>query len=306
MARRDRSLRKVDGILLLDKPVGASSNQAVQTVKRLYSAKKAGHTGSLDPLADGLLIVCLGEATKVSPYILASDKSYQTVCKLGIVTTTADGEGEITRTRPVERYTNRQIERALARFRGEIEQIPPMYSALKFEGKRLYSLARKGIVVQREPRKVQIYRLECVNRDAASLTLNIVCSKGTYIRVLVEDIGEMLGCGAYVNKLRRLAIGPYQEPEMVSLEQLSSVAEQGYEAIDLLLQPIDSALFDLTALKLSNDMTYYVKLGQAVLVAGSPSEGYVRLYDDRNMFVGIGVILDDGRVAPKKLILQEQ
>ena len=303
MRSQRKPYRAVNGILLLDKPVGATSNEALQAVKRLYLAKKAGHTGSLDPLADGLLIICFGEATKISSYLLEADKYYRTVCKLGIETTTGDSEGEITRQREVERYSDHQIDRVLDRYRGLIEQIPPMHSALKYKGKRLYELARKGIEVERQPRSVYIYKLACIDRKADTLKFDIDCSKGTYIRTLVEDIGQSLGCGAHVTALRRLGVGPYFEPEMVTLDDLQRLSAQGFEAMDELLQPIDSALADWPALRLNSDMVYYARSGQPVLIPGAPVEGYVRLYDPHNSFMGIGMMLDDGRVAPKRLIL---
>jgi tRNA pseudouridine55 synthase len=303
MPRQRKFYRAVNGILLLDKPVGATSNEALQAVKRLYLAKKAGHTGSLDPLADGLLILCFGEATKVSSYLLEADKYYRTVCKLGIETTTGDSEGEITRQREVEHYSDQHIDRVLNRFRGLIEQIPPMHSALKYNGKRLYELARAGVEVERQPRDVCIHKLACIDRNADTLKLDIDCSKGTYIRTLVEDIGRSLGCGAHVTALRRLGVGPYFEPEMVTLDSLKRLSIQGLEAMDELLQPIDSALSDWPALCLTSDMVHYARSGQPLLIPGAPVEGYVRLYDLHDSFMGIGMMLDDGRVAPKRLIL---
>lgn len=302
MSRGKKQFRDVHGILLFDKPIGPSSNQALQKVKRLYHARKAGHTGSLDPLANGLLVICFGEATKVTSFLLESDKRYTTVCKLGIDTSTGDSEGEIIRQRPVGRLSDHRIDRALNRFRGEIEQIPPMYSALKHKGKRLYQLAREGVEVERQPRRAYIKQLQLMDKTDDTLTLEIACSKGTYIRTLVEDIGETLGCGAHVSALRRTGAGPYQDPSMVSMQRLISVAEQGYEAMEQLLKPIDSALYGQPALKLTGDMTYYIKSGQAVLVPSAPAMGTVRLYDENEAFVGVGTILDDGRVAPKRLI----
>lgn len=302
MSRRNKQFRDVHGILLFDKPKGPSSNQALQKVKRLYHARKAGHTGSLDPLADGLLIICFGEATKVTSFLLESDKRYITVCQLGIDTATGDSEGEIIRQRPVGRLSDHRIDSALNRFRGEIEQIPPMYSALKYKGKRLYQLARDGVEVEREPRRAYIKQLQLIDKTNDTLTLEIACSKGTYVRTLVEDIGEALGCGAHVSALRRTGTGPYQDPSMVTMQRLIDVAEQGHEAMEQLLKPIDSALYGQPAVQLTGDMTFYIKSGQAVLVPSAPVMGYVRLYDQHEAFVGVGAILDDGRVAPKRLI----
>jgi len=305
MSRSKHLYRDVHGVLLLDKPVGMSSNQALQAVKRLYHARKAGHTGSLDPIASGMLLICFGEATKISPYLLDADKSYRVVCKLGAKTTTGDSEGKVISHRPVKEFSNRDIERVLSRFVGQIEQIPPMYSALKHKGTRLYKLAREGIEVERKPRQVTIYRLRLTDRTSVSLSLEINCTKGTYVRTLIEDIGEALGCGAHVRKLRRMSVGPYADTAMIGMDELSSRAELGYAALDEILAPIDSALTDCPSVLLNGDLAYYARLGQAVLVPGTPSSGVVRLYSDKRLFIGIGNILDDGRVAPKRLIFTE-
>lgn len=302
MGRRKRSYRQVDGILPLDKPVGISSNEALQQVKRLYKAQKAGHTGSLDPIASGLLLICLGEATKVSPFLLEADKHYHTLARLGVRTETGDAEGAVVEECPVGEYSAADIEQALERFRGEIQQVPPMYSALKHKGVRLYELARQGVEVERQPRTVHIYELKVLERGPDTLSLDIQCSKGTYIRTLVEDLGEVLGCGAHVAALRRVGVGPYTEQDMVSLEELNALAEQDRSALEARLRPIDSALADWPAVRLDGELSYFVKSGQAVWVPGAPSSGMVRMYDDQDLFLGAGRILDDGRVAPKRLI----
>jgi tRNA pseudouridine55 synthase len=302
MSRRRNNLRSVDGILLFDKPVGYSSNQALQKVKGMYAARKAGHTGSLDPLASGLLIICFGEATKFSSYLLESDKAYLTVCKLGVDTITGDSEGGVIRRRSVVKMSESQLNRALDQFRGEIEQIPPMHSALKLKGQRLYRLAREGIEVERKPRRAYISRLRLVAVDADSMTLDILCSKGTYVRTLVKDIGQALGFGAHVSALRRTSVGPFQSRDMIDLDTLAAANKQGHPAMDAILKNVDTALSDFPALRLNGDMVYYIRSGQAVLVPRAPAEGYVRLYDDKGSFIGAGVILDDGRVAPKRLI----
>lgn len=304
MARSKKSFRNVDGILPLDKPPGVTSNQALQSVKRLYRARKAGHTGTLDPIASGLLLICFGQATKVSSYLLNADKLYYTTCKLGVKTTTGDTEGEVIERRTVPDYSTRKIDTVLGRFLGEIEQIPPMHSALKHNGKRLYQLARDGVEVEREPRLVRIYELRFVERTAESLTLIIECSKGTYIRTLVEDIGEALGCGAHVSALRRIGVGPYsEETAMVSMDALSVRAKQGFAALDEMLKPIDSALMDWPAVTLTEDMAFYARCGQPVLAPGAPLSGSVRLYEDSGGFIGVGELLDDGRVAPRRLMM---
>ncbi len=303
MPRRRKFTRDVNGILLYDKPIGVSSNKALQEVKRLYKASKAGHTGSLDPIASGLIVICLGEATKVSSYLLETDKYYRATCKLGIDTTTGDSEGDVVRKRKIDNYSDHQIARVLGGYTGRIEQIPPMYSALKHKGKRLYDLARQGLEVERKPRSVHIYKLQAIARSTDTLTLYIECSKGTYIRTLIEDLGETLGCGAHVIELRRLGVGPYRKPQMVTLEMLVDLAQGGkFDVMDTLLLPIDSALTHWPDVRLTGDMTYYARSGQPILVPGAPTEGNVRLYDNDNLFIGVGTILDDGRVAPKRLI----
>ena len=304
MARQKKDLRDIDGVILLDKPSGMTSNQALQRVKRLFRARKAGHTGSLDPLATGLLPLCFGEATKVSAYLLDADKHYRTVARLGSRTDTGDAEGTVIETRPVGNYDEARIEAVLSRFRGPLEQVPPMYSALKQDGKRLYELARQGKEVERKPRAVVIHALELLGHDASTLELDVRCSKGTYIRTLVEDIGEALGCGAHVEQLRRIGVSPYDCPDMVTLEQLEAAAEAGREALDAWLMPIQSALAHWPRIDLDADGSHYMRQGQALQVQGAPTEGLLVLFDEHGRFLGIGHILDDGRVAPKRLISQ--
>ena len=302
MGRRRVRGRDVNGILLLDKPTGITSNDALQQVKRLYFAKKAGHTGSLDPLASGVLPICLGEATKVSAFLLDADKRYEVRCQLGVKTETADAEGEVISTRPVEDYSEAQIESVLEQFRGPIEQIPPMYSALKHEGQRLYKLARQGIEVERESRPVEIHELVLTGRGEDWLDIAVHCSKGTYVRTLVEDIGEQLGCGAHVSALRRTAVGPYDAEHLVTLEQLQAIKEQDKHATDDLLLPIETALSQWPDVKLSADAAFYLRQGQAVLVPKAPTSGWVRLFEGEHTFLGMGEILDDGRVAPRRMM----
>lgn len=293
--------RPVSGVVLLDKPTGQTSNAALQTVKRLYQARKAGHTGSLDPLASGLLPICLGEATKISGYLLNADKSYRFVCQLGVTTTTGDAEGEVRSTRPVQ-YEPAQLEQVLARFRGELAQIPPMYSALKHQGQRLYVLARQGLDVERPPRRVVIHELTLLEQRDDRLTLSVRCSKGTYVRSLAEDIGEALGCGAHVVELRRTGVAPYDGTQMLSLATLEATAQQGLAALDALLLPVDTALDHWPAVHVHGDTAYYLRTGQPVLVPQAPTTGWVRLYGDSDRFMGMGEILDDGRVAPRRLL----
>jgi tRNA pseudouridine55 synthase len=293
----------VSGILLLDKPVGITSNEALQVVKRLYRARKAGHTGSLDPLATGLLPLCLGEATKISAYLLDADKRYWVRVKLGQVTTTGDAEGEVVATRPVVGIDEARVRQALAGFLGTIQQLPPMYSALKHQGQRLYKLAREGVEVEREPRAVTIHAIMLLGLEGEEFEMEVHCSKGTYVRTLAEDIGAALGCGGYVSALRRTGVGPYLADRMVGLPEIEQRAEEGLEALDGLLLPIDSAVGHWPEVKLSEDAAYYLKLGQPVLVPKAPPNGWLRLYDARGRFLGVGEIEDDGKVAPRRLML---
>ncbi len=299
----ERVRRPVDGVLLLDKPVGWTSNAALQAVKRLYQAKKAGHTGSLDPLASGLLPLCLGEATKLSGLLLNADKSYRFTCRLGVTTTTGDAEGEVIATRPVEALSCERVDAALRQFTGVIQQIPPMYSAVKQNGQPLYKLARKGIEVARAPREVTVRDLRLVRQEAEELECELRCSKGTYVRTLVADLGEALGCGAHVSALRRTAVEPYDAARMVTLEALRERAEQeGLAGLDQWLLPLDSAVADWPAISVAGDSAFYLRQGQAVLVPRAPTRGWVRLYQGEHRFLGIGEILDDGRVAPRRLV----
>lgn len=310
MGRRKNKGRNVSGIVLLDKPLGITSNRALQIVKRLYNAAKAGHTGSLDPLATGLLPLCLGEATKVSGYLLDADKHYIATIKLGVKTFSADAEGEVIETRPVEDYSKKQVQSVIAQFIGEIEQVPPMHSALKVDGKPLYKLAHQGQVIERKARTVHIYDIEILRQEADEIDIAVECSKGTYIRTLAEDIGEKLGCGAHLSALRRTASGPFQLEDSVTLEELEQLtenaAEQGYEAADEILIPAEDALVDWESLNLTKDAAHYIGQGQAVLVPKAPTSGLVKLFSEEKGFLGIGEILDDGRVAPRRLFFYRE
>ena len=301
MGRRRQKGRNVRGILLLDKPLGITSNAALQRVKGLFQARKAGHTGSLDPLADGLLPLCFGNATKISAFLLDADKRYRVRVRLGETTTTADAEGEVLQRRPVD-VDEAQINQALARFRGEIQQIPPMYSALKHKGERLYKLAREGVEVERKPRTIVIHALTLVDCQLPEFELDVRCTKGTYVRTLAEDIGEVLGCGAHVVALRRTGVGPFDDQQLVDMAAVEAASESGFAALDALLLPIDSALADWPQVNLNADSSYYLKQGQPVLVPNAPTTGSLRLYDGNGTFIGVGEVLDDGRVAPKRLI----
>lgn len=298
-AKRQR--RKVNGILLLDKPAGGTSNKVLQRVKWLFNARKAGHTGSLDPLATGLLPLCFGEATKVSGFLLDADKHYRVRCRLGQTTNTADAEGEILNERRVPALDEAMVGEVLQRFLGEQEQVPPMYSAVKHQGERLYRIARRGEEVERKARRIRILALEMIGFGQDELTLDVHCSKGTYVRTLVEEIGEALGCGAHVTALRRTGLGPFTDQPMVTMEQVEAAAEQGLGALDDLLLPPEAGLVGWPSVTLDADSTHFLLLGQAVFVPRAPDAEWLRLFGPDG-FLGMGVMLDDGRVAPRRLM----
>lgn len=292
--------RKVNGILILDKPEGLTSNAALQVIKRLYGAEKAGHSGSLDPKASGLLPICLGEATKFSQFLLEADKEYQIVAKLGERTDSGDTEGSIIKTSPVPMMSLDFLESMLDKFRGPLLQVPSMFSALKMNGQPLYKLARQGIEVERAARSITIYSLKLLSYQEDILKLEVKASKGTYIRTLVDDIGEALGCGAHVTALRRTQSGPYREAQMISLDALKALENQ-YDNLDKYLLPLDSAV-SWPAVHLSEAAAFYLKQGQPVIVPYAPKEGSVKLLMKDGRFLGIGEIIQDGRVAPRRLI----
>ena len=300
--RRSRG-RVVNGILVLDKPVGMGSNEVLQQVKRLYRARKAGHTGSLDRLASGVLPICFGEATKLSGYLLNADKHYVATFLLGVTTSTGDAEGEVVSRRAVPALSAAALERAVARFRGEIEQIPPMHSALKHKGKRLYQLAHEGIVVERQPRRVTIHRFDVRCVEGERVEVEVLCSKGTYIRTLAEDLGTALGCGAHVVALRRIGAGPFSASDMVELATIESMASDGLHVVDALLQPMEAAVAQWPSVRLPEGVAFYLRKGQPVLVPHSPTEGWVRIHSERAGFIGVGEVLDDGRIAPRRLFV---
>lgn len=295
------------GIVVLDKALGGSSNHALQQVKRLFDANKAGHTGALDPLATGVLPLCLGEATKVSQFLLDSDKAYRARIKLGVRTDTADSEGEVIATADAGAVTVAQIKSALTQFEGDIEQVPPMYSALKRDGQPLYKLAREGKTVEREPRAITVYSIELTDFDPQSqeLEIEVDCSKGTYIRTIADDLGQIIGCGAHIIALRRLKAGAFTLADSQSLEELEAAKQaDGFTAIDAMLMPMDKAIDTLPAVHLPAYTAQFLKQGQAVQVNKPPADGLLRLYEDEE-FIGIGVIDDDGKVAPKRLIVKD-
>ncbi|MCI0667545.1 MAG: tRNA pseudouridine(55) synthase TruB [Methylococcaceae bacterium] len=300
MSRRNRG-RKLDGILLLDKPSGVSSNQALQQVKKLFDAAKAGHTGSLDPLASGLLPVCFGQATRLAAYLLDSHKDYRVDIRLGLNTTTGDAEGEVRRQRPLPDLEPGELKAVLARFEGRISQLPPMHSALKRNGVRLYQYARQGIEVERSPRTVIISKLELLAATCERLTLQVSCSKGTYIRTLAEDIGEALGCGGYVETLRRTGVGRFRSDASWTIDDLQSLPPENREERCLL--PIDEAVANWPKLEFAQDSVTCARHGRAIEVSDAPAQGWVRMYTQDSRFFGVGEILPDRRIAPRKLFL---
>lgn len=297
-----REKREINGILLLDKPRGLSSNNALQRAKRIFRARKAGHTGSLDPLATGVLPICFGEATKFSQYLLDSDKEYEVVAELGVRTTTGDAEGEIAERKPVPDFSEQEIADCLEHFRGESEQLPSMFSAIKLNGQPLYKLARKGVTVERKPRKIIIHELELKERTATSLHMRVRCSKGTYIRNLVEDMGAHLGCGGTVTALRRTHVGQLSSNRLVTLDELEQLAAEGDSALDGSLLPIDAALSDWLDVELSESAFFYLSHGRAVNVPNLPAGAWVCLRRHNGDFIGIGEVLEDGRVAPRRVL----
>lgn len=303
MAKRRPRGRDLNGILLLDKVGGVSSNGALQMAKKMFAAAKAGHTGSLDPLATGMLPICFGEATKFSQFLLESDKSYRVTAKLGVTTETGDADGEVVNTSPVT-ASAAEIEDALMSFVGDIQQIPSMYSAIKHEGVPLYKLAREGKTVERKPRSVTIYDIRILRIEGDELEFEVDCSKGTYVRSLVEDTGEKLGCGGHVTVLRRLSAGPYPAEKMLTLEELGNIkAEGGFEAIDELLLPLSTSVADWPRVELGDNAAYYIQQGQPVMASDRPADGWVSVYEaSSGKFLGVGEVLEDGRIAPRRLV----
>ena len=302
MSRPRKRGRDIDGVFLLDKPQGMSSNDIMQKVKRVFQANKAGHTGALDPLATGMLPICLGEATKFSQFLLDADKRYVVTAKLGERTDTSDAEGQVVETRPVN-VEIPQILTALEQFRGDILQVPTMFSALKHNGKPLYEYARAGITVEREARPITIFELNFIEYQAPFLTLEVHCSKGTYIRTLVDDLGEVLGCGAHVTVLRRTAVADYPAEKMMTWDALQALAEQG--DLDQHLLPIDTAVSKLPALKLNAEQSKGIGFGQRVKFANEAKlRGQVRFFSDKNIFLGVALIDDNNVIRPQRLITQ--
>lgn len=304
---RRRKGRPVSGILLLDKPAGLSSNQALQRAKYLFSAAKAGHTGSLDPLATGVLPLCFGEATKFSQYLLDADKTYESTFCLGAITATGDAEGELESKVDASALTQERVAAAMEAFHGVLQQLPPMYSAVKQGGQPLYKLARAGQQVERQLRTVHIHSFELLGFRPGMLAeadVRIRCSKGTYVRSMATDLGENLGVGGHVGALRRSGVGPFAIENCVTLDELEALLEgQGVAALDALLKPVDEALGHLPLLHLPESSGFYLRQGQPVLVPNAPCDGMVRVALATGEFLGLGEILDDGRVAPRRLVV---
>ena len=301
--RRKQRGRQISGILIVDKLSGMSSNDVVQRAKTLFGARKVGHTGSLDPLATGVLPLCFGEATKFSQFLLISDKKYWTRLKLGVRTASGDTDSEVLARRPSANLSLTMIEEKLKSFRGELQQVPSMYSAIKYKGKPLYKFARQGIEVEREARPINIYSNKIVGYEDDYLDLEIHCSKGTYIRTIADDLGEALGCGAHVVELRRTMAGPFTEKDLVSFDKLENAKK--LNILDDLLCPISSAVRQWPTVHLNDLSAHYVRQGQPVIVPHAPSQGWVCLQNNGSedgKFIGVGEILSDGRVAPRRLV----
>ena len=304
MSKPRKRGRDIHGVFLLDKPQGMSSNDIMQKVKRIFQANKAGHTGALDPLATGMLPICLGEATKFSQFLLDADKRYLVTAKLGERTDTSDAGGQIVETREVKVKTP-EILTALEQFRGNILQVPTMFSALKHNGKPLYEYARQGITVEREARPITIFELNFIEYNAPYLTLEVHCSKGTYIRTLVDDLGEVLGCGAHVTMLRRTAVADYPTEKMLDWNALQALAEsQDLSLLDALLLPMDTAVAKLPALTLNESQTQGIGFGQRIKFDNSNRlQGQVRLFSHEHRFLGVAVIDENNVIRPQRLVV---
>jgi len=295
--------RDINGVILLDKATGISSNFALQQVKRLFFAKKAGHTGSLDPLASGLLPICLGQATKVAQFLLDDNKRYFVRGKLGQISDTGDAEGKISSFGPTEGINEPSVAQVLPEFLGNIKQVPPMYSALKRDGKPLYELARQGIEVEREARPVTIHEINFLGLENGILSLDVACSKGTYIRTLVEDIGKMLGCGAHVIELRRTGFAHFDLTHSITFEQLEAIKNDNFEALDALILGADTMLPNFYSVFLSAEQTSDIKLGRKIQYKGYAQVQKLRLFDEKHQFIGIGESNLEGEVLPKRLFV---
>lgn len=300
-ARKPKGFADIDGILLLDKPKGLSSNQALQEVRYLFKANKAGHTGSLDPLATGMLPICFGEATKFSAYLLDARKSYRASCQLGQTTSTGDAEGDVTSERPVN-VSEKELNLVLRQFTGSIDQVPPMHSAVKIKGQRLYKLARIGKVVERSARTIVIHDLKLIEFEYDKLVIDVRCSKGTYIRTLAEDIGNALGCGAYLTDLLRTGVHPFDQHRCYTLDELNSLSEASADKLSECLLPVKSALSDFDDLIVDQNSTTLLKQGRAIQGDYSVHQGLLNLVSENGQFIGLGEATADGQITPKRLM----
>ena len=306
MGRRNKKGRNITGIVVIDKPTGRSSNHVLQQVKRLFDAKKAGHTGSLDPLATGVLPICLGEATKLSAYLLGGDKRYHVTCQLGLITDSGDADGEVLQQLPIPNFTEQQLRDVIEQFKGEQHQVPPMYSALKHKGQPLYKFARQGIEIERKSRQVTIFDIVLISFTADSFTLDVSCSKGTYIRTLVEGISHALDTGGHVTMLRRIESEGYEIAKAVSIEQIEAVAEQGVEALDKLLLPSEDALPSWPRITIDDQQVSALRHGQTTQVSEDYKSAKIRLFDQHNTFLGLGEMTETGTVSPKRVFVVEE
>ena len=303
MSKRNQQGRDISGVVLLDKASGSSSNYVLQQVKRLFGANKAGHTGSLDPLASGLLPICLGQATKVAQFLLDDDKRYFVRAKFGQVSSTGDSEGKIVNFGSTKGIDESSIRVTLLKFIGDINQVPPMYSALKRNGTPLYKLARKGIEIERSSRPVTIYEINFLDLEDAVVSLEVSCSKGTYIRTLVEDIGKSLGCGGHVIELRRTGFAHLGLSESKTYEQLSKLKEQNLESLDSVILSADEMLPNLKSVYLDSEQTRNIRLGMKIEYLGFSSSHKLKLYDHKKQFLGIGESNLMSQILPKRLFV---
>jgi tRNA pseudouridine55 synthase len=303
MSRRNPKGRDINGIVLLDKDIGLSSNAALQKVKRLFFAKKAGHTGSLDPLASGILPICLGQATKVAQFLLDDDKRYFVRGKLGEITDTGDCEGLVVKTQAFEQLDKDTIIAAVMSFKGDILQVPPMYSALKKDGQPLYKLARQGIEIERPARPVSIHNIDFISYEQGILTLDVSCSKGTYIRSLIQDIGDKLGCGAHVVELRRTGFAHIDISETMTFSELESIVSEDYQQLDAHIFPSENMLPAIESVALDAQQADDIRYGRAIQHHRQDKQYKVKLFDQNQIFLGIGELSKDGMIQPKRLFV---
>ena len=306
MSRPNQKGRDVSGIILLDKDTGLSSNAALQKVKRLFFAKKAGHTGALDPSASGILPICLGKASKIAQFLLDDDKRYFVRGRLGQATDTGDCEGKVVDNQAFQHLNMAEIMAVVQSFVGDILQVPPMYSALKKDGQALYKLARQGIEIERDARPVRIYEINYLAYESGILTLDIACSKGTYIRTLIEDIGKQLGCGAHVIELRRTGfahIDIAQTIKFADLENLANLSPDNYQALDEKIFATEDMLPNFANISLNKSQSVDIQYGRSVVVNAQISSATVKLFNHKSEFIGIGIAGSSGVIAPKRLFV---